>query len=205
MWSQSRTTHDDLHRAHVWGCPVYILEPALQDVKKIPKWQLRAQLGMFVDFSQVHSSLAPLVLTTSTGKISPQYHVVFDDEFSTVPYMEKGTIPPHWNNLVKHSSEMATKEDFLIAETWLQSNHDTDLKPTDNQVVNPYAVVSDQHGSECESGKDTNQSNSLPELNSTTSSCVMADSREIVRQIRESVVGVHRPILPPPLLRCHQY
>jgi len=101
--------------------------------------------------------------------------------------------------------EMATKEDFLIAETWLQSNHDTDLKPTDNTVVNPYAVVSDQHGSECESGKDTNQSNSLPELNSTTSSCVMADSREIVRQIRESVVGVHRPILPPPLLRCHQY
>ena len=73
--------------------------------------------------------------------------------------------------------EMATKEDFLIAETWLQSNHDTDLKPTDNTVVNPYAVVSDQHGSECESGKDTNQSNSLPELNSTTSSRVMADSK----------------------------
>ena len=72
--------------------------------------------------------------------------------------------------------EMATKEDFLVAETWLQSNHDTNLKPTDNQVVNPYAVVSDQHGSECESGKNTNQSKSLPESNSTTSSYVMADS-----------------------------
>ena len=28
MWSQSRTTHDDLRRAHIWGCPVYVLEPA---------------------------------------------------------------------------------------------------------------------------------------------------------------------------------
>ena len=29
MWSQCCTTHTDLHRVHVWGCPVYIVEPAL--------------------------------------------------------------------------------------------------------------------------------------------------------------------------------
>ncbi|KAL7524937.1 hypothetical protein ACHAXR_002552, partial [Thalassiosira sp. AJA248-18] len=84
MWTQSRTTHDNLRRAHVWGCPVYVLEPELQDGKKIPKWQPRARLGMFVGFSQVHSSLVPLVLNVKTGKISPQYHVVFDDKFATV-------------------------------------------------------------------------------------------------------------------------
>ena len=39
MWSQSLTTHDDLRRAHVWGCPVYVLEPELQDGKKMPKRQ----------------------------------------------------------------------------------------------------------------------------------------------------------------------
>jgi hypothetical protein len=39
---------------------------------------------MFVGFSHVHSSLVPLVMNVSTGKISPQYHVVFDDRFSTV-------------------------------------------------------------------------------------------------------------------------
>ena len=65
---------------------MYVLEPALQDGKKIPKWQPRARLGIFMGFLQVHSSLVPLVLNVSTGKISPQYqyHVVFDDEFSTV-------------------------------------------------------------------------------------------------------------------------
>ena len=84
MWSQSHTTHDDLRQAHVWGCPVYVLEPALQDGKKIPKWEPRACCGMFLGFSQVHSLLVALVLNVSTGKISAQYHVVFDDKFSTV-------------------------------------------------------------------------------------------------------------------------
>ena len=39
---------------------------------------------MFVGFSLVHSSLVPLVLNVDTCKISPQYHVVFDDTFITV-------------------------------------------------------------------------------------------------------------------------
>lgn len=84
MWSQCRTTRDDLRRAHVWGCPVYVLELALQDGKKIHKWQPHARLGIFVGFSHVHSSLVLLVLNVVTGKTSPQYHVVFDDKFSTV-------------------------------------------------------------------------------------------------------------------------
>ena len=28
--------------AHVWGCPVYVLDPKLQDGKKLPKWDPRA-------------------------------------------------------------------------------------------------------------------------------------------------------------------
>jgi hypothetical protein len=29
--------YNHLQRAHVWGCPVYVLDPSLQDGKKIPK------------------------------------------------------------------------------------------------------------------------------------------------------------------------
>ena len=39
---------------------------------------------MFVNFSQVNSSLVPLILNTATFKRSPQYHVVFDDKFATI-------------------------------------------------------------------------------------------------------------------------
>ena len=68
----------------MWGCPVYVLKDELQDDKKIQKWDPRARLGMFVRFSPVHFSLVPVVLNVRTGKISPQYHVVFGDKFSTI-------------------------------------------------------------------------------------------------------------------------
>ena len=84
VFTKTKSDHRDLQRAHVWGCPVYFLEPALQDGKKIHKWQPHARLGIFVGFSHVHSSLVLLVLNVVTGKTSPQYHVVFDDKFSTV-------------------------------------------------------------------------------------------------------------------------
>jgi hypothetical protein len=40
---------------------------------------------MFLGFSSEHSSLVPLVLNLRTGHVSPQYHVIFDDNFETVP------------------------------------------------------------------------------------------------------------------------
>ena len=43
IWSSSRIGHEDFQRAHVFGCPVYVLDARLQDGKKIPK-------GMFLGF-----------------------------------------------------------------------------------------------------------------------------------------------------------
>jgi hypothetical protein len=37
--------HRDLLRTHMCGCPVYVLDPKLQDGKKIPKWNHRARQG----------------------------------------------------------------------------------------------------------------------------------------------------------------
>ena len=53
--------------------------------------------------------------------MSPQYHLVFDDEFSTIPFMRDGAVPPHWSELVKHSAELVTDEAFNIATTWANS------------------------------------------------------------------------------------
>jgi hypothetical protein len=89
FWSGSRSDHSDLKRTHVFGCPVYVLDPDLQDGKRIPKWTSRARKGMFVGFSSEHSSQCPLVLNLETGHISPQYHVVFDDKFASVVSLDK--------------------------------------------------------------------------------------------------------------------
>jgi hypothetical protein len=68
----------------MWGCPVYVLDPKLQDGKKIPKWNCQAQQGQFLGFSDKHSSLVATVCHLTTGFDSPQFHVVFDDHFCTV-------------------------------------------------------------------------------------------------------------------------
>ena len=85
---------------HVWGAPVYVLDPTLQQGRKLPRWEPRARRGIFVGFSRVHSSDVPLILNTRTGHISPQYHVVFDDSFSTVESLSANDDPPpFWNQI----------------------------------------------------------------------------------------------------------
>jgi hypothetical protein len=43
-------SHRHLQRTHVFGCPVYVLDPKLQDGKKLPKWNKRSRQGVFLGF-----------------------------------------------------------------------------------------------------------------------------------------------------------
>jgi hypothetical protein len=83
-----------LRDLHVWGCPVYVLDPTLQQGMKLPRWQPRSRRGLFVGYSRHHSSDVPLILNLQTGSISPQFHVVFDDSFSTVKSIGDDDVPP---------------------------------------------------------------------------------------------------------------
>ncbi len=84
IWSGVCSPSSELSCAHVFGCPVYVLDVSLQDGRKIPKWNPCARLSLFLGFSDLHSSLVPLVLNVATGHISPQFHVIFDNKFETV-------------------------------------------------------------------------------------------------------------------------
>jgi hypothetical protein len=86
-----------LQRARVWGCPSYVLSPTLQDGKKIPKWAPRARRGQFLGFSKTHSSMIGLMQNIQMGSITPQFHVVFDELFSTVHSLDEDN--PTWVEL----------------------------------------------------------------------------------------------------------
>ena len=73
-----------LRRARVWGCSSYVLDPKLQDGKKLPKWSRRSRQGQFLGFSPQHSSLVGMIRNLDTGHISPQFHVVYDELFLSV-------------------------------------------------------------------------------------------------------------------------
>jgi hypothetical protein len=59
------------------------LEDHLATGKAIPKWMPRARLGIYLGFSTNHARNVALVLNPTTGLVSPQYHVRFDDLFET--------------------------------------------------------------------------------------------------------------------------
>ena len=69
---------------HTFGCPTYALNNKLQGGKSIPKWQERARVGIYLGLSPQHSRSVALVLSLTTGLVSPQFHVEFDDLFETV-------------------------------------------------------------------------------------------------------------------------
>ena len=50
--TRNKADHRDLSISHIWGCPVFVLDPKLQNDQNIPKWNWRSILGQFLGFSE---------------------------------------------------------------------------------------------------------------------------------------------------------
>ncbi len=103
---------------HTMFCPCYVLDSRLHNAGSFgpPKWEPWSNIRVYLGHSLFHAKSVALVYNPSTGHVSPQYHVVFDNDFTRVPYMEIWTIPPNWLDLVHSSSELATKQAFNLTE-----------------------------------------------------------------------------------------
>ncbi len=82
---------------HTMFCQCYVQDSRLHTAGSIglPKWEPRSNICVYLWHSPLHAGSVALFYNPSTGHVSPQYHVVFDNDFTTAPYMEAGTIPPH--------------------------------------------------------------------------------------------------------------
>ncbi|KAI2510752.1 hypothetical protein MHU86_3700 [Fragilaria crotonensis] len=83
VFTKSRWQQHKFHDLHVWGCPVYVLDKSIADGKKLPL-KPRSTRCVNMGLSSKHASTVPIVLNPSTGYITPQFHIVFDDWFSTI-------------------------------------------------------------------------------------------------------------------------
>ena len=120
---------------------MYVLDPKLQDGKKLPKWQPHSRRGQFLGFSLDHASNVGLIRNLRTGFISPQFHVVHDENFETVSRGTTDTIDLNlWVELVQdHRVFYPDDEDaaFIppLLDDWLDEQeliqrHDTIPPPT---------------------------------------------------------------------------
>ena len=146
------TVAPDLRQYHPFGCPIFVLDSKLQSTGgSVPKWNPRARVGVYLGHSPCHAGSVALVLNPKTLIVSPQFHVVFDDEFSTVPFMRDGEVPPHWRDLVQHSAEVVSGDDFDLATTWANAylnneattvNEEDDAR--DKMLLNHHPELIDQ-------------------------------------------------------------
>ena len=107
---------------HTWGCPVFVLDAANQGAIGTPKWEPRSHTGIYLGHSPCHAGSVSLVLNLKTGMVSPQFHVVYDDEFTTVAYLSSAEPPPNWVHLCQHAIEHSTDSQEDLAHAWLHPN-----------------------------------------------------------------------------------
>ena len=84
LFTQMRFDADKVHDLHVWGCPVYVLDKKISEGNKLPRWTPCSHRGVYMETSPLHSSSVPLVLNPSSGAITPQFHLVFNDWFGSI-------------------------------------------------------------------------------------------------------------------------
>jgi len=68
----------------VFGSPAFVLAKRLQDGDTLQKWKSRCWLSIYVGHSLVHSGNVPIIYNLMTTHVSPQFHIVHDDQFTTV-------------------------------------------------------------------------------------------------------------------------
>ena len=135
IFTKTRWPHKRFHDMHVWGCPVYVLEKSLQDGQKIPRWRPRSNRTVYVGVSAMHASSVPLVLNISTGSITPQFHIVFDDWFATVP--SSGTDTPDFSSPAWNKMFGESRYQYILDD---ESNDNTHTDEHDTLLSNQRAA-----------------------------------------------------------------
>ena len=114
-----------LKHTHTFGCHVFALQSALAAGQIIPKWNARARLEVYLRPSPRHVWSVALVLNLSTGLVSPQYHLIFDDFFKTTRFNRTEVqLPSTWQQLAGFDHEdwfqkNATKMEMARQQLWV--------------------------------------------------------------------------------------
>jgi hypothetical protein len=78
---RSKLDQTDMHPVF---CPVYVLDRQMQEGTSPPKWKKRTTQKVYVGHFHHYSKSVPMVWDPKTKLVSPQFHIMFDDNFDTV-------------------------------------------------------------------------------------------------------------------------
>jgi hypothetical protein len=108
---------------HTFRCPAYDLVKLLQSSNSsVPRFHCHTCISIYVGHSPQHAGNVALILNPQTGCTSPQYHVVFDNDFTTVNDIENSLTPSTWQQLVS-KYQGASKVDYDLAKLWFDRSN----------------------------------------------------------------------------------
>lgn len=93
---------DILQYSNNWGCLGYVLDPTIQDNKKLPQWESKARQSQFLGQSERHTATDRIIRNIQTEIITYQFHMVHDDHFMTIEIANEVNcvrLPDNWMDL----------------------------------------------------------------------------------------------------------
>jgi hypothetical protein len=78
---RSKLDQNDMHPLF---CPVYVIDRRMQEGTSPPKWTKHTMQKVFAGHLHRYSKSVSMVWYPETKLVSPQFHVMFDDNFDTV-------------------------------------------------------------------------------------------------------------------------
>ena len=79
--------------------------------------------------SPFHYGNVALNLNPSSGYVSPQFHIVFDNAFSLTPSLRSNTMLNNWTDLVPKLSESVYNENIDSSKMWFEQHYPNPLSP----------------------------------------------------------------------------
>ena len=116
---------------HTFGWPVYQLTTELQNSKKIPKWDPRCKLGLYLGNSSCHSRSVSNVINLQTGRVSPQFYVQHDEFFETIAVKDNTLVLSRFSKVNKIYKDLDLPSVPVTSkQTPTLSTHDQDMSST---------------------------------------------------------------------------
>ena len=85
-------------------------------------------MGAFVGRSPIHAGNISLILNLSRRHVIPQFHVFFNETFSTVPSLKNESVPGSWKLICENNRELTTYEDFNLVYLWRKYEQESGVK-----------------------------------------------------------------------------
>jgi hypothetical protein len=123
---RSKLDQSDMHPLF---CPVYVLDRRMQEGTSPPRWTKRTTQKVYVGHLHHYSRSVPMVRDPKTKLVSPQFHVMFDDNFDTVQAPDPNIKHKDTMDRLFQENRYTYDDPFGNEHTYLFSHGGADIHP----------------------------------------------------------------------------